>query len=134
LFRFWVLLLFACEFYLWANIKELARVLREVNYDPWPSGFIGLYPNRLTNWAFALTLTALPLGSATIALTRSLPFRSWQEVEWPQLTFVLTTLIGTCFGIFSTILTQRIRASRRALEVPASIKTVDVSEAQITSR
>lgn len=66
------ILVLGCQLYLWAHLLELRRVLSDLSVCDWPTGFIGLYPDRWVRFVFNLSLVGLPqaaLGSTYLLLT-----------------------------------------------------------------
>jgi hypothetical protein len=54
------LVLITCQLYLLAHLIELRRLAQRIDRDNWPSGYIGLYENRLLSVCIFITLVAWP--------------------------------------------------------------------------
>jgi FtsH-binding integral membrane protein len=65
------LILLVCQFYLLGHLLELRRRLSTDLTEPWPSGYLGLYPDRLMSGFAIASLSAFPPIPLLMALLQN---------------------------------------------------------------
>jgi len=104
------IVLIICQFYLLAHLLELRTMAHAVVPHEWPTGYVGLYANRLV---FAFTITSLavwPLVPIAISIYQTLT-----ERPFPLIKTVATSvglLLSAVVGIFSAATLRSVRYSK----------------------
>ena len=102
-------LILSCQFYLWAHINELRRLLRLGPSEEKPTGFVGFYPGLVTAIVVGLTLTVLPLATVIYVLARTIPFWLWKELPRTDFIAILAVVVSSVIGTRSIVLMRNIR-------------------------